>query len=85
MRTARLYTAPWCEPCKALKPTFTALMNELGISFEVVDVNEDPQRARQEKVMSVPTLIVTDGYRIIGRASGPLTREQIIKVVEGEQ
>ena len=84
MKVARLYTAPWCEPCKAMKPTFTALMDDLGITFEIVDVNEDPQRARQDRILSVPTLTVSEDGRVIGRASGGLTREQIIKVLEGE-
>ena len=84
MKVARLYTAPWCEPCKAMKPTFTALMDDLGITFEIVDVNEDPQRAGQDRILSVPTLTVSEDGRVIGRASGGLTREQIIKVLEGE-
>lgn len=58
MKTILLFTTPSCEPCKAMKPAFIALMEEQGIKYEIIDAWENTSAARKYKVMGVPTIIV---------------------------
>ena len=60
--TVTMYSTPWCGYCHRLK----AQMDREGISYEVVDIEAQPEAA--EIVMSVnggnqtvPTLVFPDG------------------------
>ena len=57
-----LYSTPWCGYCHRLK----AQLQREGISFEVVDIEQQPEAAQiVERVNSgnqtVPTLVFPDG------------------------
>jgi hypothetical protein len=55
-----------------MKPKFYDICKELGVSFEVVDV-EDPEgvaRSIKYGVRNVPTLVFMRGGKEIGRAKG---------------
>ena len=84
MKTVVYFSAPWCEPCKAMKPAFIALMEDEGIKYELVDVSENQVAARKYKVMGVPTIIVTNDGEIVGRVTGSRSREQLLKLIKGE-
>jgi len=84
MKNVLYFSAPWCGPCKAMKPAFIALMEELGIKYELVDVSEQQAIARRYKVMGVPTIIVLEDGEPIARATGSRTREQLLKLINGE-
>ena len=84
MKTVIYFSAPWCEPCKAMKPAFIALMEDEGIKYELVDVSENQAAARKYKVMGVPTIVVTDGEDIIARATGSRSRGQILELIGRE-
>ena len=52
-----------CGPCKMV----TNALDELEVTYEEVDIEEDMQSAIDNRVSSVPTLINTEtGSRIIG-------------------
>lgn len=60
--TFTMYTTPWCGYCHRLK----SQLDREGISFELVDIEQDPAAA--EIVMeanhgnqTVPTLVYSDG------------------------
>ena len=54
------FWADWCGPCKMLSP----VIEEIGAQYEgkalvgKVNVDEEPELARQFGVMSIPTLVV---------------------------
>jgi len=84
MKTVILFTAPWCEPCKAMKPALRALVADHEVKYEEIDVSENQPAARKYKVMGVPTIIVTDDGEIVGRVTGSRSREQLLKLIKGE-
>ncbi len=53
------FWATWCGPCRMQAPVLDALDAEMGSMVKIckVDVDEQPQLARQFRVMSIPTLI----------------------------
>ena len=66
------FWAEWCGPCKMIAPVLDELAGEVGesITFTKLNVDEAPDIARRQGVMSIPTLIVFEGgqpaKRIVG-------------------
>jgi len=54
------FWAPWCGPCRMVAPLVNELANEYDgkVSFVKINVDENPETARQYGVMSIPTLII---------------------------
>lgn len=66
--TIAYLTAPWCGPCRMLKPRLEKLENKYE-GLTVVRIDVDTERggevARENQVMSVPTLwFYSGGYRV---------------------
>jgi len=51
------FTATWCDPCKAAKP-YLVQVEAAGVEVQIVDIDENPDMARQYGVTSVPTFFV---------------------------
>jgi thiol-disulfide isomerase/thioredoxin len=77
------YSAPWCDGCSKMRPKFFETCKELGVSFEVVDVEEEVgvQRSIKNCVRNVPTLIFIKNGREVGRAKGNQSYLEIAKYV----
>jgi thioredoxin 1 len=76
------FWAEWCGPCKMIAPILEEIAGEHAGKVRVVKLNvdENPNAAREFGVMSIPTLIVfKDGSpvkRIVGaKPKGPLLNE----------
>lgn len=59
MRVLR-FTAPWCAPCKQVAPIVDVAAAEAGLALEVIDIEQEPERAMQYRVVGVPTVMVVD-------------------------
>jgi thioredoxin-like negative regulator of GroEL len=64
--TLAYFTAPWCGPCRMLKPRLEELENENeGLTVVRIDVSLTPELARQFNIMSVPQLMFyAGGYQV---------------------
>ena len=66
------FWAGWCGPCKMLAPT----IEELGILFAnqavigKVDVDAEPDIARQYGIMSIPTVVIFKDGKEVERVVG---------------
>ena len=54
------FWAPWCGPCRMVAPVVEELAAEYEgkVTFVKVNVDDNPETARQYGVMSIPTLII---------------------------
>jgi thioredoxin 1 len=54
------FWAPWCGPCRMVAPIVDELANEYDgkVSFVKINVDDNPETARQYGVMSIPALII---------------------------
>lgn len=50
------FSAPWCQPCKSFKPIVLAAVVEAGYEWLEVDVDEFPEMAANEGIMTLPTV-----------------------------
>lgn len=60
--TVGYFTAPWCGPCRMLKPRLEELETENeALTVVRVDVESNAELARKFSIMSVPTLFFYSG------------------------
>jgi len=54
------FWAPWCKPCKAIRPILETLESEAGdrLRFTGLDIDAYPEVAARYEVLSIPTVIV---------------------------
>lgn len=76
-----MFTAEWCGPCKAYKPTLEALKAQ-GYKVFFIDVDKYKAISQQMEVGAIPTTIIFSHGREYARAEGPQTRETILKLYE---
>lgn len=57
------FWAEWCGPCRMVSPVVEEIADEKGDALKVVKLNvdENPETARNYKVMSIPTLMIFSG------------------------
>lgn len=77
------FWASWCGPCQALAPTIDEIAQE-QTAFKVgkVNVDEQPELARQFRVMSIPTLMVFKDGELVRREVGGRSKEEILAMLD---
>ena len=76
------FWAPWCGPCQMVLPLVEEIANErLDIKVGKINVDEEPELAKQFRVMSIPTLVVMDHGEIVKRVVGARGKEEILELL----
>jgi len=73
------FWAPWCEPCKTLKPLLEKLAEEYGGRFllAMVNADESPELAGHFGVRSIPSVKVLFQGQLVDEFNGALPEGQV--------
>lgn len=76
------FWASWCGPCRMVVPIVEEIAEERSdIKVGKVNVDEQPELARQFNVMSIPTLVVMKNGKIVNQATGARPKQQILDML----
>jgi len=76
------FWAPWCGPCRMVSPIVDEIAAERGdIKVGKVNVDEERELAGQFGVMSIPTLVVIKGGRVVNQMVGARPKSQILTML----
>ena len=76
------FWAPWCGPCRMVGPILDEIAQErTDIKVGKVNVDEQPELAGQFGVMSIPTMVVMKGGKVVNQAMGARPKSQILALL----
>jgi putative thioredoxin len=78
------FWAPWCEPCKVLKPLLEKLAAEYNGRFLLAKVNadENPELSQHFGVRSIPTVKVLFQGQLVDEFTGALPETELRAFIE---
>lgn len=79
----RKYTASWCNPCKMMKPIIETLSTKYAgkVKFEEVDIDTHAEEADRMGILSVPTMHIIVGDKIMQTLVGYQDQAQLEKAL----
>ncbi len=77
------FYADWCGPCRMVSPIVDEIASEHP-EYKVgkINVDEQTELASDFRVMSIPSLFVLQNGKIIDRAVGARSKEQILAMLK---
>lgn len=77
------FWASWCGPCKMLSPVVDEIAEETtDVRVGKVNVDEQPELARQFGVMSIPTLVLIKDGKVAEQSVGVKPKDTILKMIK---
>ena len=78
------FWATWCGPCRMIAPAVeqVAAQYEGRAVVGKVDVDDEPELAQQFGVMSIPTLVVLKGGKVVETAVGARGKDAIAAMID---
>ena len=78
------FWATWCGPCRMQAPILEKLSEELSedeLKILKMDVDENPETARDFGIMSIPTLLFKKDGQVVKQVAGVHTAAQIKAII----
>ncbi|MEW5807283.1 MAG: thioredoxin [Acidobacteriota bacterium] len=77
------FSAEWCGPCKKLAPIVKEIASEMSGKLKVVymDVEKARDTAVKFAILSVPTLLIFKGGRVVEEIIGLVPKKMILEKV----
>ena len=76
------FWAPWCGPCRMVVPIVEEIAGERpDIKVGKINVDEEAELASQFGIMSIPTLVVIKGGKIVNQTVGARAKEEILALL----
>lgn len=76
------FWAPWCGPCRMVSPVVDQIAGEVtSTKVGKINIDEQPELAARFNVMSIPTLAVIKGGKIIKTSVGVKPKGAILAML----
>ncbi|HEP1404058.1 TPA: thioredoxin [Streptococcus pyogenes] len=78
------FWATWCGPCRMQAPILEQLSQEIDedeLKILKMDVDENPETARQFGIMSIPTLMFKKDGEVVKQVAGVHTKDQLKAII----
>lgn len=72
-----LVSAPWCGPCKRLKPKVLQIVEEWDLTLATISADDEPELMRRLSIRSVPTLLIISKGLEVQRLLGDATEVEL--------
>ena len=77
------FSAKFCAPCRVVSKSVEKLdVEHKEVTFTKIDIEEDPERADEFGVKSLPTLVHLVDGKEVARVTGARTKEDLAKELE---
>jgi thioredoxin 1 len=78
------FWAEWCPPCVRVAPVLEEIANEMGDKIKIVklDIDANPNTARDYHVLSVPTLTIFKGGQPVRSVAGARPKGDLVRLIE---
>ena len=76
------FWASWCGPCRMVSPIVDEIAQERpDVKVVKVNVDQEQELALQFGVMSIPTLVVMKGGKVVNKMVGARPKAQILAML----
>ena len=76
------FWAPWCGPCRMVVPLVEEIAKERpDIKVGKINVDENPELAKQFGVFSIPTLVVMEKGKVVRKEQGARPKKAILAML----
>ena len=76
------FWAEWCGPCKKVSPILDEISNETGLLVGKLNVDENPKKALEYGVSSIPTMVLFKGGQPVHTVIGAKPKHLMMKELE---
>lgn len=80
------FWAEWCGPCKMLTPVLEELADELEgkVTIAKLNIEENPMKAQEFQVQSIPTMILFENGKPVEKVMGFQPKANLLQYLESK-
>ncbi len=78
------FWAEWCGPCRMVGPIVEEIAEEYADKLKVgkLNVDQNSQTAAKYGIMSIPTLLIFNGGKVVDQIVGAMPKKQFVERIK---
>ena len=78
------FWASWCNPCMIIKPLLEKIAQEYEGKFILakLNVDENPEKAKEYKIMSIPAIKMFKNGKVVNEFMGVIPEDKIREFID---